>query len=212
MLKLSALGFSENTYVETIVVTSGPAGVRAAPVGMLLQGDNLYFKLFKRAATYANLVQTKECTVNVTSSALKFYAALKGKAPKKAFATAKYVKVPRLRGADAVVEARLLEVQHEERLAEVLLRPIHLRVFRKTPKAFDRANAALIEALVHYTRVTPYLEAGSLGDAEKLLSYIGLCRETVYKASSDEDLRGAVDEILNESEKAIRSFKAKLHL
>jgi hypothetical protein len=51
------------------------------------------------------------------------------------------------------------------------------------PKAYSRAAFALIESVIHATRVKEYLASGRVGDAEQLLSLIDHYRTLVERVA-----------------------------
>ncbi|RLE49762.1 MAG: hypothetical protein DRJ31_03745 [Candidatus Methanomethylicota archaeon] len=203
--ELASLGFSEHTYSETIVVSQGPAGLTAAPMGILLSGENLLIQPYRDTRTYANLVSSKNCTINITHSSLLFYKAVMKSFSRRSFAKSKVVDAPRLRGVDAVVEATLLSVVEDlgDR-AKLLLKPAYLKVFRRKPKTYNRADSLLIEALVYYTKIQPYMKMGKTLEVKKFIEGIEHCCKTLHNVSTDVMLKKAASQTLRKSKEYLR--------
>ena len=198
--KLASLGFSEHTFSETIVVSQGPAGLVAAPMGILLKGNSLLIQPYRKTRTYTNLVNSKNCTINITRDSLLFYKAIMKKLTRKDFAKSKVIEAPRLRGTEAIIEAVLLNIlENDVERTKLLFKPVYIKVFKKRVKAYNRADSLLIEALVYYTKLQSYMEMGRIGEVKKLVEKMEMCRETIYRASVNKKLRSAINRVLSKA-------------
>jgi len=162
MVKLAELGFSKNVITETIVTTYNVDGQpNAAPMGVIMDNArNIVIRPYTVTQTSKNL-QSKKCAViNVTSNPELFYRTAfkevnpKGKMPQDWFQRAETVDSARMRDADAFIEVVVKEInafgtQRINASCQVKL----IKAPKVFPKVYCRALYAVIEAIVHATRV-----------------------------------------------------------
>lgn len=172
MNDLASLGFLKNSIVETIVSTYNSKGQpNAAPMGVKTEETkHIIIRPYTSTLTYKNL-QSKRCAViNVTSNPELYYrtafkeANPEGRIPFEWLEKAETVDAPRLRMAEAFVEVSVVNIKSlgTER-AEVLCDVQFIKASSLLPKAYCRATFATIEAIIHATRVKPFLA----GDRQK---------------------------------------------
>jgi hypothetical protein len=194
--RLSDLGFHKGAIGETIVSTYDADGQpNAAPMGAVIEdNERLLIRPYTASLTYRNL-QAKRCAVvNVTSNPELFYltafkeANPKGKLSPELFQKAETVDAPRLREADATVEVSVAEARSfgSER-AEFLCNVRLVAVSKALPKVYCRAQFATIEAIIHATRVKPFLR-GDEQERERafrLMGLIEICQDVVNRTAPD---------------------------
>jgi hypothetical protein len=194
MTNLDDLGFLKDTIGETIISTYDMDGQpNAAPMGVLMKSNKLLLiRPYTSSLTYKNL-QAKRCTVvNVTSNPKIFYlTAFKEANPDeqlspKLFEKAETVDAPRLREADATVEVSVAETHsfNSER-AEFLCSVQLVTSSKELPKVYCRAQFATIEAIVHATRIKPFL-SGDKQDQERafrLIALVEICSDIVDRTA-----------------------------
>jgi hypothetical protein len=194
MTNLNDLGFLKDTIGETIVSTYDMDGQpNAAPMGVLMKSNKLLLiRPYTSSLTYKNL-QAKRCTVvNVTSNPEIFYlTAFKeanpdGQLSPKMFEKAETVDAPRLREADATVELSVAETRsfNSER-AEFLCSVKFVTSSKELPKVYCRAQFATIEAVVHATRIKPFLSGDSQDQerALRLIELVEICSDVVDRTA-----------------------------
>jgi hypothetical protein len=202
---LRELGFSENTYSEIILIVIRNEEVNAAPIGVKLVNNNMVAIIFKDSITYLGLINHGECTINVTTDARIFYKfVMNEKIGADELLPSNVVHVPALKVADAVIEAKVVNVIDREDRAIFYFTPVNFKVLRNIPKTFNRTHPAIIEALVHYTRIKPYLMMGLYDEIDKLLERIKMCVDTVKHSTQDTELLNIANDILA---KAIKEAK-----
>ncbi len=202
---LRELGFSEDTYSETILIVIRDEEVNATPIGIKLVDNYMVATIFKDSVTYSGLISHGECTINVTSDARIFYKfVMNEKIGSDELLPSNVVHVPALKIADAVIEAKVINIIDKKDRAIFYFTPVNFRVFRNMPRTFNRAHPAIIEALVHYTRIKPYLMMGLHSEIDKLLERIKMCADTVKHSTQDTELLNIVNDILT---KAIKEAK-----
>lgn len=172
MSVLEELGFEEGVIVEVVVSTASLDGApNAAPMGARLRGGLVELRPFKDTATYRNLAATHRAVLNVVDDPEPFVATTlkEGPLPRDMFEGG--VVAPRLRGAKAYVEVEAVEEVDEGGRALFRCRPVEV-VVRGPVKAYCRARSALIEALIHATRVRALTSMGLRGEVEGLMRLI----------------------------------------
>jgi hypothetical protein len=194
MINLCNLGFLKDTIGETIVSTYSTDGQpNAAPMGTVMKSnEQVIIRPFKLSSTYKN-IQTKKCAVvNVTSNPELFYltafkeANPNGKLSSDLFEKAETVDAPRLRAADATVEVSVAETgSFSAERAEFLCNVQLVKAPKQLPKVYCRAQFATIEAVIHATRIKPFL----MGDKQeqerafRLLELVEICQDVVERTA-----------------------------
>jgi hypothetical protein len=191
---LDDFGFLKGSIGETIVSTYDADGQpNAAPMGVMIESnERLLIRPYISSLTYKNL-QAKRCAVvNVTSNPEMFYmTAFKeanpdGKLPPNLFQKAEIVDAPRLRAADAFIEVLVAETgSFNSERAEFLCNVQLVKASKALPKVYCRAQFATIEAIVHATRIKPFL----MGDKQeqerafRLLELVEICSDIVNRTA-----------------------------
>ena len=173
---LLKLKIKPNHIIETIVSTYNlDKTPNAAPMGIIFQNDNrLIIRPFIQTQTYKNLKHWKCCTINLTSNPKIFFQTTfkNSKLPKKWFKKAKNVDAPKLVFADAFIEAEVKKVKVEKERAKIFCKTVNFDVKTYPSYGYCRANFAVIESIIHATRVKQFLVEGKKQEAEKLLNLI----------------------------------------
>jgi hypothetical protein len=194
MTNLDDLGFLRDTIGETIVSTYGADGQpNAAPMGIVMKSNRqVIIRPFISSLTYKNLQTTKCAVVNVTSNPELFYfTAFKeanpdGKLSPDLFEKAETVDAPRLRAADATVEVSVDETRSfSTKRAEFLCNVQLVTASKALPKVYCRAQFATIEAIIHATRVKPFLRGDKQEQehAFRLMELIEICQDVVKRTA-----------------------------
>jgi len=214
MTKLTDLGFSKETVVETMLSTYNPDGQpNAAPMGILMKNEQcVTIKLYKSSSTYQNLVSRRCGVINITSDPeLFFLSAFKeanpnAKIPPEWFEKAEILDAPKLHMADATVEisiAKITPINAEK--TEVVCDVKLVKATKALPKVYCRALFATIEAIIHATRIKVFL-SGSKRQREQasmLMENIAYCKETVNRVAPNSNYA----EILTELTKMITTWR-----
>jgi len=194
VITLDDLGFLKGSIGETIVSTYDVDGQpNAAPMGVVIESnERLLIRPYLSSLTYKNL-QTKKCAVvNVTSNPELFYlAAFKeanpdGNLSPELFEKAETVDAPRLRAADAIVEVLVAETgSFSTERAEFLCNVQLVKASKALPKVYCRALFATIEAIIHATRIKPFLRGDKQEQerAFRLLELVEICQDVVNRTA-----------------------------
>jgi len=218
VITLDDLGFLKGSIGETIVSTYDVDGQpNAAPMGVVIESnERLRIRPYLSSLTYKNL-QTKKCAVvNVTSNPELFYlTAFKeanpdGKLSPELFEKAETVDAPRLRAADAIVEVLVAETgSFSTERAEFLCNVQLVKASKALPKVYCRALFATIEAIIHATRIKPFLRGDKQEQerAFRLLELVKICSDIVNRTAPNSryseimaDLTQRINSWRNESE------------
>ncbi|MEL9940903.1 MAG: DUF447 family protein [Ignisphaera sp.] len=196
--RLRRLGFSENVFGETIAFFAAGETVYVMAMGLKIASENLYGRVFKSSTAYKILKSSSasdiSCGICVSLDPIAFYNSI--------FDKERLVECFKngicLRSVcDAYIDTSIERVLDGGDFVEVFLRPVRIRVFRRVPRVFTRASAAIVEALVWLTKM-PFLR-----DDERrwAFEFIAMLRETVYRSSSDESHRKVVESIYSSAKR-----------
>ncbi len=196
MVKLTDLGFSKGTIVETILTTYDENGKpNAAPIGIIMHNEKaLSARIFKSSLTYQNLLSKKSAVANITSDVDLFLrtafkdANPEGKMPIDWFEKAENVDAPRLRKSAATVELSVAEMNSIDTEKTELTCFVELiRTEKVFPKAYCRAHSATIEALIHATRIHAFLKGDERQreKASQLIKTFASIKEIVDRVAPD---------------------------
>jgi hypothetical protein len=186
------LGFVDGLIMETIVSTFDSTGeYDAAPMGIVKNRDQLTIKPFTSSLTYKNLKTTKCAVVNITSDPKLFYITVfkeanpNGKLSPELFEEAKTIPAPKLREADAAIEVKVNKSSLSCDRAEFLCDIQHVNSPKALPKVYCRAQFATIEAIVHATRIKPFLKGTEQQkkQALRLLELVDVCQDIVDRTA-----------------------------
>lgn len=206
---LEKIGFSKNTIVESIVSTfDNSRKPHAAPMGVHRYDErHILLKPFKTSQTYSNLSKWKSGVVNITSDPIIFYlSTFKNANPlghimDEWFENAESVDAPKISTADAFLEFNSSEINSEYDEATFLCEIMKLDISKKIiPQAYCRAAPAVIESLIHATRVEVYLKSGETEKAEELIKLINHHAEVIEKVAPNKysliihDIQRRIDE------------------
>jgi hypothetical protein len=185
---LQKLRIKPNQIIETIVSTYNPDRTfNAAPMGVIFKKDGSFtIKPFLQTKTYKNLQFWRCCTVNLTTNPEIFFITTFKNSwglPKKWFKHGKTIKAPSLRIADAFIEAKVRRVKVREKKAEFFCKPTYVELVNSPSYGYCRANFAVIESIIHATRVKPFLLEGKKEEIEWLLKLISHYQNLVSRVA-----------------------------
>jgi len=191
---LRKMGFTSTTFSETILTVEHVGERYTMPFGVLYKRGFLWGRVFQSSKMYEVLRRKpRYATLSVTQNPILFYKAVfeKERIKYREF-TVNGVRMLCVAGCSACVFTEITRVVFRGDYAAVWLKPIGVRVLDKYPKTLNRASYAIVEALVHYTKI-PFT---SREEACKHYQHILLCRDTVYRSSRSRVYRRVADFIL----------------
>jgi hypothetical protein len=189
------LEVADGVIYEVIVVTWADQP-HPAPIGVKKVGASFEATVYHDTTTYKNLKGNPNFTVNIVGSGLLFYEAVHLKSK---LALGKHSQNWFLVGADAWMDAQVLEELPGQGKSVFRFNVGEAHGVPKKPRPYTRADGALVEMLVHASRIAPYLSAGMVDDARKLYSLIEhyysligrIAPNTLYQAYADSVYREA---------------------
>lgn len=202
IIKLNAFGFKKNQIIETIICTNNQdESANAASMGVFLKDSStLIIRPFVNTRTYDNLIREKRATVNLTSDPLLHYkTGLKQVSDKdmlRELRKSQFLEAPELKKADAIIAVLVKKNlrQNKDRGTFECL-PIAATHLKMAPiKAYSRAPHALLECIIHATRVEVYSKL-SKRKVKRLLSLIEHHRKIIHKVSSNSIYSETVDDL-----------------
>ena len=148
---LDLLGFTQNSFVETILVTRDKTGsFNPAPMGVIRQDELLEIRPYKSSTTYRNLVHGNMVSINITDDPMLFL----GSAFKDEMDKLPVVDNWVLAGSDAtIIGEKITKTDISEHQASFTIDPLTLSISNNMPKVFSRGRAEAIEAIIHATRI-----------------------------------------------------------
>jgi Uncharacterized conserved protein len=168
LLVVAELGFVEGVVYEVIAV-SFSSKPHPAPIGVRFKDGLFEATIYHDTATYANLKVHPMCTLNVVRSGLLFYDAVYMKHKLRVMREGDYWF---LADADAWLGVTVVEESPDRGRSVFKFKPSMLHLSQVKPKPYTRADGALVEMLVHESRIKPYIDSGLLVEAKRLYDLI----------------------------------------
>jgi hypothetical protein len=203
------LGFIYEVVVSTCDINGSP---NAAPMGIQFVADESHgdkrvlIRPYKSTTTYRNLMSRGEAVINVSSDPEIFFKTLlkrepgQGNALKTIFQMAKTVKPPRIRGCDAYVEVSVKSsnsaISNDGDRGEILCEIKLVQLEKPTAKLYCRAPFALIETMIHATRVKELISEASIDEASRLLELMDRYRKLVHRVAPGSHYETMADTII----------------
>jgi hypothetical protein len=178
---LQRLGFTENSIVETVMITMNPDGsFNPAPMGVTRQDDHLEVRPFTTTHTYRNLTRNSVASINVTDDPILFLKT----AFKHELADDSNISELSLDGSDAtIIVEKIREDAFSSSQASVTLSPKRVVIHNDSPTVYSRGRAMAIEAIIHATRVPVYHSKGDEAKVESLLQSMRYCFNVISRVS-----------------------------
>lgn len=175
---------SESFFVEGViyelVAVSYAGSVHVAPLGVWRRGDMFEAAIYHDTTTYGNLKRNPRMTLNAVRSGLLFYEAVYAKDSVRTVCEGEYWFMPE---AELWVGVRVFTERPEGGRSVFRFEQTAMRVQGGPPRPYTRADGALIEMLVHASRIEPYLKQGLRGRAEELYALIRHYYELVARVA-----------------------------
>jgi len=212
---LKRLGLKVGHIYEGIVCTWNPDNTpNAAPMGItVLRGGKVAIRPYTDTATYRNLLRTGRATINFCSDPLFYYFSalkfLKGERLERMFKRLDAVDLPELRKADAVLSVSVEQIRGEGK-EHALFKCSILSIKGpnvKRAEPYSRAPHALMECIIHATRIKPFAES-DLNEARRLLNLIEHHRSIIHKVAKHSLYAQAADEIYTYCRRVVSEHEA----
>ena len=174
----------EGKISEVIATTERDGVPNAAPLGIINE-NGYYVRIFK-SKTLENVKRTGKLAANITDNPVLFVSAALGDLEPRHFR--RFWGLPVLRAADVWVlfECRVLsEIQV---FSEFKLKPVALKIRRRSVRAVNRGRNAVFEAAVHATRLV-LARGEEREELKKLIDYYNRIVEKCGGAAEREAMR-----------------------
>ncbi|MCL1970837.1 MAG: DUF447 family protein [Candidatus Bathyarchaeota archaeon] len=158
MATLTDLGFCQGVIFENIICTFNSSGCpNVAPMGVTIVGEHkVSLTIYNSARTLKNLQNTRAATLNLTDDIDVYYrSALKSdEVSADLFERSSVVNAPKLKSCDAAIALSVESFTSVDMLrTKVVCNVEHVDALKKYPQAYCRAMSAVLEAIIHATRV-----------------------------------------------------------
>ena len=189
MVTLVDLGFNKNIIYETIVCTYNQDGSpNAAPIGVIVEDVcQVNFVIYNSASTLKNLQSHRLATLNLTGNLdIFFHTALKDtRLPLEWFEKSNQIDAPQLKIADATIAVTIENFSAlDGQRTKVVGKVCHITALKRYPQSYCRAAAAVLEAIIHTTRIKALYNVESEQEyVNKLLNLIKTCHEVVNRSA-----------------------------
>ncbi len=204
------LGFSVETYGETViafyndnyvVINIMPMGFKLDSKTCTLNGRIFNGSILYKLITEKNLTSIK-CSICVTKNPQLFYLSIFDK--RKILRRFDKGRCPRSY-CDVCIHGMMHVDEVTSDYIKVFFRPLSIKYNSKSPKVFDRASAAVIEALVWYTKM-PYVSCGEL---DNILIRLRMCLDTVLRASTNEKIKNIINDVYSKAVQYAESSRCR---
>ena len=204
MFDLEKLGFAKGMIFESIVSTYSREGrPHAAPMGVTSEDmKHVILTPFKKTQTYKNMEKRRCAVVNFLADPATFYkTAFKDEAAvsncvNNFFEKATVVDAPRLKEVDAFLEVSVVESTNEGNRGMIVGRVVHWNICPSRFRPYCRGPFAVIEAVIHATRIREFLAAGREGEAGRLIELVEYYQRLIERVAPDSEYVKTVDEIM----------------
>jgi len=191
---LDLLGFTQNSFVETILVTRAEDGsFNSAPMGVIRQDEVLEIRPYKSSITYRNLMTGNMVSINITDDPMLFLvSAFKDELDKLPVAD-NWV----LLGSDATIIAeKISQTDISDQQASFTLDPLTLSITNNMPSVFSRGRAEAIEAIIHATRIKVFHAEKHEDKVKELIEKMTASFDIVIRVSDSSSAEVKIVQIL----------------
>ncbi|WP_455279738.1 DUF447 domain-containing protein [[Eubacterium] cellulosolvens] len=179
----------------------------AAPMGIkFLRKKRVFIRLFKGSRSLNNIIKRKCAIANVTSDPFLFYKTTfkeKNQLSPNYFSRSKIIDAPYLRSADGYVQMTLTKCKHKRSYVETEFHIKEINLKKTRSNIYSRGSHALIEAIIHSTRIKEFLAEGNTKKTNKLIQLVNHYKELIERVSPDSDY----EKIINEIQTRINKWK-----
>ncbi|WP_455368991.1 DUF447 domain-containing protein [[Eubacterium] cellulosolvens] len=199
----------EETYEIILSTYCDDDQPNAAPMGIkFLTNRKVFIRFFKGTRTLNNILKRRCAIANVTSDPLLFYKTTfkeKNHLPTNYFSRSKIIDAPYLRSADGYVQMTLTMYKNKRSYVETEFNIKEMNLKKIQSKLYSRGAHAVIEAIIHSTRIKEFLAKGNRKKTNKLIPLVNYYKELIERVSPESDY----EKIINEIQTKINKWKNK---
>jgi|GEM_PF-2128242 hypothetical protein len=187
------------TYEVVMVSSSSDSQPHVAPIGIRLKKNHLLSRVYTDTITYSNLSANSLCTLNLIRDGRIFYLALYDKEQ-----LARQIERRDgfwvITGSEGWLGLRVADIQNDSREARMFeFEAVDGGPLTHPTKGYSRADTALVEMLVHSTRIAPFLKQGRTEDAKMLVELLRHYYSLIKRVCPGTDYEIYADDILKRS-------------
>lgn len=198
--------FKPNIIYEGILTCFKNKKIHIASMGFTFNENfDLIIKPFKETETYKIIKEKKKAIINVVNDARLFYTATYEKEINKNEAKlSRKLKLPRLKYSNLYIECKLKKIIENETRASFIMEPIYIYSRKTYVKPYTRAEFALIEALIHSTRIKVFLNFKMYDEVDKLISLIDHYSKLIQRIAPKSEYEKIMEKINRIVEKELK--------
>jgi len=168
-----------------------------ASMGFSFDKDyNLLIRPFKDTLTYKYVSNNKVAVINVVRSPeLFFIATYSEKIDESLLDLSSKFKLPKLKEANLYLEVSLQNVLENEIRPTFIMKIENIFARKVYEKPYTRAEFALIESLIHSTRIRVFKEQKLYDEVEKLLSFIEYYDKLIRRIAPNTEYEELINKI-----------------
>ncbi len=189
------IGLNKDIFIESVVVVkNNDEIINVLPLGLKYDRGFLIANVYRGSRTYELLSNglANKFTICITQKPETFfYAIFRKDIAIKLFTESKCSR----KLCDVCIDAEIRDIEQEDQFIRVVLHPVQAIVVHGYPKGFTRASAAIIEALIYFTKMSFATEE----EKRKYFERIKLMKEIVYRSSERGIYRELIDDIVDKA-------------
>ncbi len=209
MLNLKRFELIKNQIYEAVIsVYNEDKEPTAAPMGVTIINKSTFFiKPFKQTSLLKHLTYSKCGVANFTLNPLIFYlTAFKEKNPQRKlplnlFKPANHVNAPKLKNSILYMEFTVNKILNESiDRAKIECNITRIEEGNEKIQPYCRGLFAVLECIIHATRVKKYFLEKNFNEAEKLMQLIFYYRDLIDRVAPETDYAKLVKTIIKDCE------------
>ncbi|HLI46275.1 MAG TPA: DUF447 domain-containing protein [Geobacterales bacterium] len=195
--KMLKLIFEPNIIYEGILTTENNEGnPHMASMGFSFNDEyDIVVRPFKDTRSYNYLKNKGMGVINIVNDIELFFKATYGTASKSDFFPSYKLKIPRLKESNFYIEGRVKKIDENEVRASFILEPVYVYAKKTYERPFTRVEFAVIEALIHSTRIKVFMEMKLYEEVDRLVSLIDHYDKLIRRIAPNSKYTRIMDEI-----------------
>lgn len=156
---LDRIGFLDNMLVESIFTTLKDKNLHSAPIGVKRIGRKLTSKLFKDTTTYRNIITNPYAVINLLDDIEIFYIGIFSEIPVSKYNDISYkTGIKPLKDSSIIIEVYMSNYEDCGNYIDANFKILGLIINNIKPCFYTRCKHAVLESLIHYTRIDVFKE------------------------------------------------------
>jgi hypothetical protein len=166
--------FQPNVIYEGIITFEKENGLpHMASMGFLFNNEfDMIVRPFKDTQSYKYIKEKKKAVMNIVNDVELFFKATYGEFSPDEFQPSYKLKIPRLKVSNLYIETQLKEIKEDDVRASFILEPVYVYAKKVYERPFTRVEFAVIETLIHSTRIRVFLNMKVYDEVERMISLI----------------------------------------